>query len=69
MREGFEAAANNFALNNERRLSEVLSEVLSSKDYVKLLPIIEYMEVNDSITPKEAETLVNRSPATTRRYR
>jgi len=68
MREGFEVGAKNFAQKNERSLSEVMSEVLSSKDYVKLLPIIEYLEANDSITPKEAEALVNRSSATVRRY-
>jgi len=67
-REGFAADTKDFAQKNERRLSEVLSEVLSSRDYIKLLPIIEYLEVNDSITPKEAEALVNKSSATVRRY-
>jgi len=64
MREGFEVGAKNFAQKNERSLSEVLS----STDYVKLLPIIDYLEANDSITPKEAEALVNKSSATVRRY-
>ena len=68
IREGFEAAVKNFDQMNERSLSEVLSEALSSNEYHKLLPIIEYLEVNDRITPKEAEILVNKSPATVRRY-
>jgi len=45
MREGFEADTKNFAQKNERSLSEVLS----SKDYVKLLPIIENLDVNNRI--------------------
>ena len=68
MREGFKAIAKNFAQINKQSLSEVLSEALSSKEFVKLLPIIEYLEVNDRITPKEAEILVNKSSATVRRY-
>ena len=68
MREGFETTKNNSAQKNERRLSEVLSEVFSRKDIGKLLPIINYLEDHDSINPKTAETLVNRSPATVRRY-
>ena len=68
IREGFEAENKNFAQKYERSLSEVLSEVLSSKDYVKLLPIIEHLENNDSITPKIAETLTKKSSATARGY-
>lgn len=58
----------NFIQKNERSLSEVLSEVLEVKDYKKLLPIIEYLGDNDSITPKTAEELIEKSSATARRY-
>ena len=58
----------NFVQKNERSLSEVLSKVLEEKDYKKLLPIIEYLDDNDSITPKIAEELVEKSSATARRY-
>jgi ATP-dependent DNA helicase RecG len=68
IREGFEIETNNFAQKNERSLSEVLSEVLIPKDYKKLLPVITYLEENDSIRPKEAEFLLGKSPATVRRY-
>ena len=53
---------------NERTMSELLSELLSPNDYKKVLPIIEHLEKNKVITPKEAESLVNKSSATTRRY-
>ena len=68
IREGFENDNKNFAQNNERSLSEVLSEVLSGKDYVKLLPIIKYIEEYGSITPKKAEAILKKSSATVRRY-
>ena len=68
IREGFEAETQKFAQKDERTLSELMSEVLSREDYEKLLPIIEYLEIHDSINPKMAETLVNKSPATVRRY-
>jgi ATP-dependent DNA helicase RecG len=45
-----------------------MSEVLSKKDYDKVLPIIEYLEENDRIKPKEAERVTGRSAATIRRY-
>ena len=51
-----------------KKMSEVLSEVLEEKDYRKLLPIIEYLDDNDSITPKTAEELIEKSSATARRY-
>lgn len=56
------------AQKNERTLSELLSELLDGKDYEKLLPVIEYLEKNDSIKPSEAESLLNKSSATARRY-
>jgi len=56
------------AHKSERTLSELLSELLTAKNYEKILPLIPHLEANDSITPKEAELLVEKSPATTRRY-
>ncbi|MCL2662375.1 MAG: putative DNA binding domain-containing protein [Oscillospiraceae bacterium] len=56
------------AHDNERTLSELLSGLLSPNDYKKVLPLIEHLETNKSITPKEAESLVNKSSATARRY-
>ena len=53
---------------NERSLSEVLSEVLKRKEFAKLEKIIEYIEENGEITPKEAGIISQKSPATVRRY-
>lgn len=58
----------NFAQKNERSLSEVLSEVLTKKDFDKVLPIIKVLEEKGSVTPKEAEGICDRSSATVRRY-
>ncbi len=58
----------NFIQKNERSLSEVLSEVLSKKDYDKMEPIILYLEKNGEISPKEAERVTGKSAATVRRY-
>lgn len=58
----------NFNQKNERSLSEVLSEVLKEKDYVKVLPLIQYFEKNEKLTPKEAEKIIGKSTATVRRY-
>lgn len=66
--DGFENKKLNFNQKDERSLSEVLSEVLSKKDYDKVLPIIEYLEVNNSIKPKDAGVLLGKSAATVRRY-
>ena len=54
--------------NNERSLSEVLSEVLKKSDFEKAEKIIKYMEEKGEITPKEAERITGRSAATVRRY-
>ncbi len=59
---------NNFAQKNERSLSEVLSEVLTKKDFDKVLPIIQVLEEKGCVTPKEAENVCDRSAATVRRY-
>lgn len=53
---------------NERKLSEVLSEVLSKKDFKKVEAIIFYLEETKSITPKIAENITGKSVATVRRY-
>lgn len=57
-----------FAQKNERSLSEVLSEVLTKKDFDKVIPIIKYLEEKGCITPKEAENICDKSAATVRRY-
>lgn len=57
-----------FAQKNERSLSEVLSEVLTKKDFDKVIPIIEYLEEKGCVTPKEAEDICEKSAATVRRY-
>ena len=58
----------NFAQKNERSLSEVLSEVLTQKDYNKVSTIVGFMEKYGEITPKEAEAVTGKSAATVRRY-
>lgn len=67
IREGFEITVSSNQ-KNERSLSEVLSEVLSKKNYEKVLPVIEYVKDKEIITPKEAEEIIGKSPATARRY-
>lgn len=57
-----------YTQKNERSLSEVLSEVLSKKDFDKVLPLVEYLQVNGKITPKQAANILGKSAATTRRY-
>ena len=44
-------------------MSEVLSEVLTKKDFDKVLPIIEILQEKGSITPGEAVKVYDRSPA------
>lgn len=58
----------NFIQKNERSLKEVLKEVLAAKDYEKLLPIIEYLEIHEMITTQTAERITNKSYATAWRY-
>ena len=45
-----------------------MSELLAPKDYERLLPVIKFLEENESIKPSEAEALLGKSPATSRRY-
>lgn len=66
LREG-DNKKNDFA-QNERSLSEVLGEVLKKTDYEKVLPIITVLEGAGEITPREAEKICKKSPATVRRY-
>ena len=57
-----------FERNHERNIERALSGLLSEADYEKLVPIIEHLENNESISPKEAVMLTKKSPATVRRY-
>lgn len=45
-----------------------MSEVLTKKDFDKVLPIIEILEEKGCVTPKEAVEACNKSTATVRRY-
>jgi ATP-dependent DNA helicase RecG len=67
-REGFETYTEKSAQKNERTLSELLSELLDSKVYEKLASIIDYLELNDSIRPADAEAIIGKSASTARRY-
>lgn len=58
----------NFAEKSERSLSEVLSEVLSKKDFEKMFPIINLLEIHENITPSMAIEVCGKSVATVRRY-
>lgn len=58
----------NFDQKNDRSLTEVLTEVLTKKNYEKVLPLINYLEKNGQITPQEAEQLIKRSKSTIYRY-
>lgn len=53
---------------NERRLSEVLSEILNKNDYKKVEKIVSYLEENKTITSNIAENITGKSGATVRRY-
>lgn len=52
----------------DRSLTEVLTEVLSEDKRKKVVPLIDYLEKNGEITPKEAEKLLKKSTSTTYRY-
>lgn len=53
---------------NERSLKEVLKEVLKEADYKKILPIVEAIDYQGSVTPAEAKKLCGKSDVTTWRY-
>ncbi|MFI3176141.1 MAG: putative DNA binding domain-containing protein [Eubacteriales bacterium] len=67
VRDGFDLKEN-FNQKNERSLSEVLSEVIEPKIYEKIKKIIFILQEKGTITPKEAEQELRKSPATIRRY-
>lgn len=45
-----------------------MSEVLTKKNYEKVLPIIKYLDKNGKITPQIAERVIEKSKSTTYRY-
>lgn len=49
-------------------MSGVLSEVLTKRDFDKVLPIIEILEEKGCVTPKEAVKVCDKSTAAVRRY-
>ena len=58
----------NFIQKNDRSLTEVLTEVLSKKNYEKILPIAIYLDEHKEITPQKAQTIVKKSKSTVYRY-
>lgn len=66
--EGFLNGSTNFAQKNDRSLTEVLTEVLTKKNYDKVRPIVKYLEANKEITPQAAESIIKKSKSTTYRY-
>lgn len=66
--ERFEIENKNFGQKNDRSLTEVLTEVLTKKNYDKVLPIIKYLDKNGKITPQVAEMVIKKSKSTTYRY-
>lgn len=53
---------------DERSLSEVLSEVLKESEFKNMQSIIKILQVERKITPKEATEVCGKSAATIRRY-
>ena len=45
-----------------------MTEVLTKKNYEKVLPILKYLDKNREITPLIAETVLKKSKSTTYRY-
>ena len=66
--ERFETENKNFGQKNDRSLTEVLTEVLTKKNYEKVLPILKYLDKNGKITPQVAEMVIKKSKSTTYRY-
>ena len=66
--ERFETENKNFGQKNDRSLTEVLTEVLTKKNYEKVLPLLKYLEKNGKITPQVAEMVIKKSKSTTYRY-
>jgi Fic family protein len=63
-----EAKEHTNATLNETSLKQVLKQVLTQVEYDKIIPIIDYIEVNQSISPKEAQDIIGKSRATAWRY-
>ena len=57
-----------YQIKNERSLSEVLSGVLKESEFKSVKPIVEFLQVNGKISPKEAINVCGKSAATVRRY-
>ena len=55
-------------INNERIMSELLSELLSEKEIEKMTAILVYLQDHSTITNKKGRDLTNKSTATVRRY-
>ena len=49
-------------------MTEVLTEVLSKKNYEKILPIAVSLDEHKEITPHKAETIIKKSKSTVYRY-
>lgn len=45
-----------------------MTEVLSKKNYEKILPIAVYLDEHKEITPQKAETIIKKSKSTVYRY-
>ena len=54
--------------DKDRRLTEVLTEVLTEADLKKVHPILDYLESQSSITPQKARELTGKSAKTVWRY-
>lgn len=53
---------------NETSLKQVLKQVLKQKDYTKMLPLIEYLELNQYVSIQEAMSITGKSRTTAWRY-
>lgn len=60
----FEIENKNFGQKNDRSLTEVLTK----KNYDKVLPILKYLDKNGKITPQVAEMVIKKFKLTTYKY-
>ena len=60
----FERSVSEDVNNNERSVSEVMSDA----ELKRIKPILDYLETHDTITPQKARKLTGKSAATIRRY-
>lgn len=51
-----------------KNFGQIMTEVLTKKNYEKVLAIIKYLDKNGKITPQIAEMIVKKSKSTTYRY-